>query len=265
MKTATVIDKAKAENHTAFIGYLMAGYPSVDDSITAAKTLVDAGADIIELGFPYSDPTMDGRAIQRAAQGALNRGVHRSHVFQIVEELAKTGVAILVMTYYNPVFHYGVDNFARDLQNAGGAGLITPDLIPEEAADWIAAADAKDLEHIFLVAPSSSQERLEITTKASKGFVYAASRMGITGLRDSIGIHSAELVARTRAAGAERVCVGVGVSNAQQAQEVGQYADGVIVGTALVKPLVENPDPKVGIAKMREIAVDIVNGAHSAR
>ncbi|MDO5025792.1 MAG: tryptophan synthase subunit alpha [Trueperella sp.] len=265
MKTATVIDNANAAGHAAFIGYLTAGFPTVADSITAAKTLVDAGVDIIELGFPYSDPTMDGAIIQRAAQGALERGIHRADIFHIVEEVAKTGISILVMTYYNPVFHYGVENFARDLQNAGGAGLITPDLIPEEAADWIAAADARDLDHVFLVAPSSSDARLAITANASRGFVYAASRMGTTGLRDSIDTHSADLVARTRAAGAERVCVGIGVSNAAQAREVGQYADGVIVGTAIVKPLVENTDPKVGIAKMREIAVDIANGAHAAR
>ncbi len=261
-----VIDRALAEGHPAFIGYLPVGYPSVQGSIDAAKAIVDAGVDIIELGFPYSDPSMDGTIIQEAAQAALDRGVKRADMFRAVEEVASTGAAVLIMTYFNPVLRYGVDNFARDLANAGGAGLITPDLIPEEAGEWIAAADEYGLDKVFLVAPSSTNERISITAKASRGFVYAASRMGVTGVQSDVGSDAEGLVQRARTQGAERVAVGIGVSNKEQALEVGSYADGVIVGSALVKALLDNDaDPKAGISAITAVAADIAEGIHTAR
>lgn len=261
-----VIDRCLAEGRPAFVAYLPVGFPSVDDSIAAARALVDAGADIIELGFPYSDPTMDGAVIQAAAQQALERGVHRADMFKAVEAVAATGAATLIMTYYNPIFRYGVDNFARDMANAGGAGLITPDLIPEEAGEWITAADAHDLDKVFLVAPSSTDERIKLTADASRGFVYAASRMGVTGVQNAVGSDAESLVARTRKAGAQRVCVGIGVSNGEQARQVGGYADGVIVGSALVKALLENDgDTTAGIDAMVRVATDIAQGVRVAK
>lgn len=235
--TATAIDQARARGEAALVAYLPVGYPDVATSVRAAKAVVDGGADIVELGLPYSDPGMDGPVIQAAAQQALDGGVRTRDVLTAVEQVAATGAAVVVMTYWNPVLRYGVDAFARDLAAAGGAGLITPDLIPDEAAEWSAAADAHGLDRIFLVAPSSTDARLKMTAAASRGFVYAASTMGVTGMRTSVDANARELVARTRAAGGERVCVGLGVSTGAQATEIAGYADGVIVGSALVRAL----------------------------
>lgn len=260
------INKARAQDHAAFVAYLSGGFPDVQGSIDAAKTVIDAGADIVEIGFPYSDPTMDGLVIQEAGKKALERGLKRGDMFRIVEEVATTGAAVVIMTYYNPIFVYGVDNFARDLANAGGAGLITPDLIPEEAGEWIEASNTYDLDRIFLVAPTSTDERIKKTVDASRGFVYAASRMGVTGVQTSIESDAEQLVRRTHAAGATNVCVGIGVSNREQAREVGQYADGVIVGSALVQALVKHDgDTKAGLRELRQVAEDIAAGAHSIR
>ncbi len=263
---ADQIAKARENNHAAFIAYLSGGFPDIEGSVDAIKTVIDAGADIVELGFPYSDPTMDGPIIQEAGQKALARGLKRGDMFRIVEKVADLGTAIVIMTYFNPIFVYGADNFARDLANAGGAGLITPDLIPEEAGDWIDASKAHDLERIFLVAPTSTDERIKITVDASRGFVYAASRMGVTGLQSSVDISTKDLVKRTRAAGAENVCVGIGVSNRDQATQVGQYSDGVIVGSALVDALLKLDGDKVnGLRELRAVAEDIAAGAHTLR
>lgn len=248
-----------AAGGAAFIGYLTVGYPDLPTSIAAARALIEAGADAIELGLPYSDPGMDGPIIQHTGQHALDAGTRTRHVLQAVGELAPLGAPILVMSYYNPVLRYGVAAFARDLAAAGGAGLITPDLIPEEAGGWIEAATRHDLDRIFLVAPSSSEERLALTAAACRGFVYAASTMGVTGERTRVDDTAEVLVARTRAAGARHVCVGLGVSNPEHARNVGAYADGVIVGSALLRALAD------GIRPMAALGGAIAQAAHSAR
>ena len=253
-RAGAAIDAAKAEGRAALVAYLPVGFPDVDASVEAAKAAVAGGADVVELGLPYSDPTMDGATIQRAVDAALARRTRPVDVLRAVEAVAATGAAVLVMTYYPPVDRYGVDRWATDLANAGGAGLITPDLIPDEAGDWIAASDEHDLERVFLVAPSSTDARLASTAAACRGFVYAASLMGVTGTRASVGAGAAELVRRTRAAGAERVCVGLGVSTAAQATEVAGYADGVIVGSAFVQRLLEADSPAAGARAVGEFA-----------
>jgi tryptophan synthase alpha chain len=169
------------------------------------------------------------------------------------------------MTYWNPVDRYGIQRFAADLAAAGGAGLITPDLVPDEAADWLAASDAADLERIFLVAPSSTPQRLAATSAACRGWVYAASTMGVTGVRASVGSGARDLVARTRAAGAERVCVGLGVSTREQAAEVAGYADGVIVGSAFVRALTEASDAGAGLRAVRGLAESLAAGVREGR
>ena len=184
-KTAAAFATAKAEDRAALVGYLPAGFPDVAGGIEGLRTLVDAGCDVIEIGLPYSDPVMDGPTIQAAAQQALEAGTRTVDVIRTVEAVAATGVPTLVMTYWNPIERYGVDRFAKDLANAGGAGLITPDLVPDEAAAWIAVADEHDLDKVFLVAPSSTDERLRMTTHACRGFVYATAVMGVTGARES--------------------------------------------------------------------------------
>jgi tryptophan synthase alpha chain len=232
-----VFDRCAVEGRPALIAYLPVGYPTVEGSIAAMKAVVESGADIVEVGIPYSDPVMDGPLIQEAAGAALARGMRVTDVFTAVAAVREAGGTPVVMTYYNVVLHRGVDRFAAELKEAGGAGLITPDLIPDEAGDWIEASDAYDLDRIFLVAPSSTPERLSVVAGASRGFVYAASTMGVTGVRSEVGGGAADLVSRVRAVTDLPVCVGLGVSTGDQAAAVGAFADGVIVGSALVRAL----------------------------
>lgn len=246
--TAAALATAAAEERAAFIGYLPVGYPDVPGSLEAVRALAAGGADIIEIGMPYTDPGMDGPVIEAATVQALQNGVRVRDVFTAVEAAAQAGATPVVMSYWNLVLQYGVDAYARDLAAAGGAGIVTPDLIPDEADEWITASDAHGLDRIFLVAPSSSPERLSRVVSASRGFVYAASTMGVTGTRAEVGDRAEGLVADTRAAGAERVCVGLGVSTRAQAAEVARFADGVIVGSALVRALTEDGPAGVGRA-----------------
>lgn len=260
-RSAEAIDAALAEGRAALVGYLPVGFPDLDTSVEAARAMVEEGVDVVELGFPYSDPGMDGEAIQLAVQQALAQGTRSRDVLRAVEEVAGTGAAVLVMSYWNPVLRYGVDRFARDLAAAGGAGLITPDLIPDEAGEWLAASDEHALDRVFLVAPSSTPQRLAMTARACRGFVYAASTMGVTGARAAVGARAEELVAATRAAGAERVCVGLGVSDGGQAHEIARYADGVIVGSALVQMLTDaDHDQASAIGDLRALVSDLAAG-----
>lgn len=255
------IDAARAEGRAALVAYLPVGYPDVDGSIAAMVAAVEAGADVIEVGVPYSDPGMDGPVIQEAVEVAVRAGVGLPDVLRAVEAVAAAGAVAVVMTYWNPVERYGVDRFAADLAAAGGAGLITPDLIPDEAADWIAAAERAGLDRVFLVAPSSTDARLRSTTAACRGFVYAASTMGVTGTRATVGDAAERLVARTReAAPGLSVCVGLGVSNGDQAAEVAGFADGVIVGSAYVRELLEGR----GVEGVRALTADLAAGVRRA-
>ncbi|HWI41978.1 MAG TPA: tryptophan synthase subunit alpha [Nocardioides sp.] len=263
--TSTAFAKARSEGRAALVGYLPAGFPDVDGSITALKAMVDAGCDVIEIGLPYSDPVMDGPTIQTAAQQALEGGVRTTDVLRVVEAVAATGVPTLVMTYWNPVEKYGVERFAQDLLDAGGAGLITPDLTPDFAPEWIAAADARDLDKVFLVAPSSTDERIAMTTAACRGFVYATGVMGVTGGKQATGEVVQPLVARTRAhspAGIDLpVGVGVGVSTGAQAAELSAYVDGVIVGSAFVRTLLDHPgDRASGLTALTRLTEELAQG-----
>jgi tryptophan synthase alpha chain len=222
---------------------------------------VEGGADLDEVGVPYSDPGMDGPVIQKAVDPAVRAGVGMRDALRAVEAVAAAGAVPVVMSYWNPVERYGVERFARDLAAAGGAGAITPDLIPDEAAEWLAATEATDLDRVFLVAPSSTEARLRSTTAACRGFVYAASTMGVTGTRATVGDAAETLVARTRAAAPElAVCVGLGVSNGDQAAEVAAFADGVIVGSAFVRALLDAGDEAAGAAATRRLAAELAEG-----
>jgi tryptophan synthase alpha chain len=236
----STIAARKAAGSGALIGYLPAGFPNLQSSIDAAVALVENGVDIIELGIPYSDPVMDGLVIQHATQQALDGGFKLGHAFEAVAAItSRVDAPVLVMTYFNPVFQYGVERFADDLVAAGGAGLITPDLVADEADTWLAASDRTGLDRVFLAAPSSSAARLELAVEKSRGFVYAVSTMGITGARADVDTAARGLVSRLRTAGATSACVGVGISNAGQVREVLGYADGAIVGSALVTALAD--------------------------
>lgn len=224
----------RAQGRAALIGYLPAGYPDLPGSVDAVRAMVRAGCDVVEVGVAYSDPVMDGPTIQAAAEQALRGGVRVRDVFRVVQAVAEAGGIPVVMTYWNPVLQYGVDRFARDLAAAGGTGMITPNLIPEEADEWFVASAAHDLDRIFLVAPSSTEERLVKTIQASSGFLYAASTMGVTGARDLVSSAAPALCARIAAHSDIPIGVGLGVRDGAQAAEIAQYADAVIVGSALV-------------------------------
>lgn len=260
----TVFESCRAEGRAALITYLTAGFPDNDNSRAAATAVVEAGADIVEVGVPYSDPLMDGPVIQDAADRALAGGFHVRDLLGNVEAVAAAGGVPVVMSYWNPILRYGPEAFARDLAAAGGAGLITPDLIPDEAAQWRTAADAHGVAPIFLVAPSSTDARLAMTAQACRGFVYVASTMGVTGVRTSVGTGARTLVERTRAVTDLPLCVGLGVSTGEQAAEVASFADGVIVGSALVRSLGDGVASGAGLGPLRELTADLAGGVRQA-
>lgn len=260
-----VLAQAKTQGRAALVGYLPVGFPDVQGSIDAMVAMVEAGVDIVEIGVPYTDPLMDGPVIQHAADIALKGGTRLRDVFTAVRAVADSGAPALVMTYWNPVLRYGVDRFADDLAKAGGAGLITPDLIPDEGAAWIAAAERNDLDHVFLVAPSSTPERLRSTASACRGFVYAASTMGVTGARTTVGDTAEVLVTRTRLVTNTPICVGLGVSTGAQAAHVSTFADGVIVGSALVRCLSDAGSHVEGLTAISTLSAELASGVRGGR
>jgi tryptophan synthase alpha chain len=262
---SAAFEKAAAEQRAALVGYLPAGFPSVDGAIEAAIAIADAGADIMEIGLPYSDPLMDGPVIQEAVHRALTGGTRVADVLRTVQAVAGAGIPTLIMTYWNPVDQYGAGRFARDLAAAGGSGLITPDLTPEEAGSWLSAAAQFDLDRVFLVAPSSSDQRIELITSVCGGFVYAASLMGTTGARDSVGSQAEGLVRRVKARTSLPVAVGLGVRDGRQAAQVASFADGVIVGSAFVQRLLSADSPAAGLAGVRELASELADGVRAGR
>lgn len=235
--TAQVLAENKASGRGSLVGYFPAGYPTLDASVEAAVAMCEAGVDVLELGVPYSDPVMDGAVIQAATLEALENGFKLRQVFEAVKRITdRVDTPILVMTYWNPVMQYGIERFAADLAAAGGAGLITPDLIPDEGAEWLAASDKYNLDRVFLAAPSSSAERSKVATELSRGFVYAVSTMGITGAREELDSLARKVVQGVRTVSSEQnACVGIGISTAKQVAEVNEYADGAIVGSAFVR------------------------------
>jgi tryptophan synthase alpha chain len=261
---AEVFAKAKAEERSVLIGCMPAGFPTVDDSIASMIAMHEAGCDVIEVELPYSDPVMDGPVIQRASDIALAAGVRTRDTLRIIEAVAATGAPVVLMTYWNPVEKYGVNAFARDLAAAGATGLITPDLIPDEAADWIAASDEYKIDRTFLVAPSSSDERIAMTVAHCRGFVYATALMGVTGARTSVSSHAGDLVARIRHADQDLpIGVGLGVGNGVQAAEVAAFADGVIVGSALIRCVLDAPDRATGLSRLRTLSGELAEGVRN--
>jgi tryptophan synthase alpha chain len=258
MSLSDVFSAARAESRAALIGYLPAGFPTVEGSKDYLRSMVEAGCDLVEVGLPFSDPVMDGPTIQAAAEQARSAGFRVRDLFDVVAAVADAGGRAVVMTYWNPVLRYGVDAFARDLAAAGGLGIITPDLVPDEAEDWMAASAAHGLDRTFLVAPSSTEERIAMTARASSGFLYATAVMGVTGARDVVSSAAPELVARVREHTSLPIAVGLGVRSGAQAAEIAGFADGVIVGSAFVSAVEE------GDAAVRALAADLAKGVRSA-
>ncbi len=260
---AGLFARTRAEGRAALVGYLPAGFPTVDGCVEALVAMVAAGVDVVEVGLPYSDPLMDGPTIQRAAEIALEHGTRTVDVLETVRAVAATGAPTLVMSYWNPVERFGVRAFADGMATVGGAGVITPDLTPDEAGPWLDAVGRAGIDPVFLVAPSSTDERIVQVAGVTRGFIYAASTMGVTGVRSAVSGSARTLVSRVRAATDLPVCVGLGVSTAEQAAEVAQYADGVIVGSAFVRRLLDAPTPADGVRAVAELAAELAEGVRA--
>jgi tryptophan synthase alpha chain len=229
--------RTNREGGGSLIGYFPLGYPTLEDSVEAAVAMCEAGVDVLELGIPYSDPVMDGIVIQEATEMALANGFKLKDTFEAIRSVtSRVDAPVLVMTYWNPVMQYGEERFAKDLAESGAAGAITPDLIPDEAANWIRATEELGLDRVFLATPTSSDTRTARACSSSKGFVYAVSTMGITGARDDLDHNAKKVVAQVRAQSSDSLtAVGIGVSTAAQVREINKYADGAIVGSAFVR------------------------------
>jgi tryptophan synthase alpha chain len=251
----------RADGRAALVAYGVAGYPDLPGSLDAFRAMADGGADVLEVGPPYSDPLIDGPVIQRAVTAALEAGTRLDDVLGLVADLtAAVDAPVVLLVYYNLVAHRGPGRFAAELAAAGACGAIVPDLPPEEAGGWLAAAAEQRLASVFLAAPTSTDRRLQAVGEATRGFVYAQASLGVTGLRASLAAGIEELVARVRAHTDLPVCAGIGVSNAEQAAAVARFADGAVVGSALVRRLGEG-----GVDGLRALTAELAAAVHGAR
>ncbi len=233
----------KNKGRKAFIPYIMAGDPSLDKTKEVVLLFEECGADIVELGVPFSDPLADGPTIQRASERALKNGVTLRKAISLVKDIRQmTQIPIVLMTYFNPVFKYGVENFIKDAKIAGVDGVIIPDLPPDEAEDFIKLSREAALDTIFLLAPTSTEDRIKKVIKASKGFIYYISVTGITGTTLLLDGSMEVLISKIKRYTDKPVAVGFGVSTPEEASAVARVSDGVIVGSAIVKKLYESPD-----------------------
>lgn len=242
--------------HTALIAYVTVGYPSVEATRKVVPLLADSGCDIVELGIPFSDPLADGATIQRASFGALQNGVTPQLCLDLAGELkGKVSTPLVFMTYSNPVFHYGLKEFCQACTQSGVDGLIIPDLPPDEGAELEAITRSHDLDLIYLLAPTSTPERIRLVAEKSRGFIYLVSVTGVTGARDKLPQDLAAFVARVRKQASQPLCVGFGISTPEQARQVSRIADGVIVGSRIIQ-LMEVEDNLLSVSNfIRDLRV----------
>lgn len=252
--------KTRSEGRAALIAYIPAGFPTIKDCHRVIQAFIDGGVDAIEIGFPYSDPVMDGPTIQAAAVTALDNGTGAEDVLDALEVATQAGIPSVVMTYWNPIEKYGVERFAQAISSHGGSGVIHPDITIEESTQWLAAASDAAINPIYVVAPSTSDDRLAKVTSKAGGFVYAASIMGVTGARTSVLTAAEDLVARVRKVSDLPVAVGLGVSTREQAKDLARYADGVIVGSAFVKAILDAPTLDDGLGAVTALARELSQG-----
>lgn len=260
-----LLAKVRSENRAALIAYIPAGFPSAQKCKDAIATLAAAGVDAIEIGFPYSDPVMDGPTIQAAADISLRGGTGAAEVFSTLKFAHEAGLPAVVMTYWNPIERYGVDAFAKAIASNGGSGVITPDLTIEESETWQAATSEAGVNTIYVLAPSSTQARITQVSAHCSGFVYAASLMGVTGARTTMSTGAQNLVSRIRSTTDLPVAVGLGVSTREQARQVAGFADGVIVGSAFIKALLDAKSHEAGLEAIGALAKDLARGVREGR
>ncbi len=252
MKISETFARLRASRRKALIPYCMGGYPSFDESLRLIAGAAEAGADVVEVGIPFSDPLADGPTIQEASQLALETGFTPHRAMDLVRLVRNsTNVPLVFMTYFNIVLHYGLRQFAADASEAGADGVILPDLPAEESEPWQEAAAGR-LETVFLVSPTSTDERVEKVARATQGFLYAVSTTGVTGVREDLPVDLAGFLTRVRAKTDKPVCVGFGVSTSEQAKAVGKVSDGVIIGSALINK-VKTGGVEAGIAFVRDL------------
>jgi tryptophan synthase alpha chain len=233
-------DGLKKRGQSALIPFIMAGDPDIKTTEALVLKMAEAGADIIELGIPFSDPIADGPTIQAASQRALQNGVNLQEILHLAERLNGIPTPLVLMTYFNPVFRYGLRDFAEGCGRSGVEGVIIPDLPPEEAGLWIAEARKMSLDTVFLIAPTSPPDRVRLVSRYTRGFIYYVSVTGVTGARENLPEELEPSVKRIKEQSKKRVAVGFGISTPEQAKKVGLFADGVIVGSAIVKMIEEN-------------------------
>jgi tryptophan synthase alpha chain len=242
--------------HKALVPYITVGYPDLEATLKAVPLLAASGADIIELGIPFSDPLADGATIQASSYQALKNGVTTDTCLETARQLRqKTEAPLVFMTYFNPVLSYGPDKFCRDCVSAGVDGLIVPDLPPEEGVPLECAATGQGLDLIYLLSPTSTPERIRLVAERSHGFIYLVSVAGVTGARNSLPPGLEAFITRVRQIARQPICVGFGISNPQQAKQISRLADGVIVGSRLIQLMQEDRtlnSLQVFIREMRE-------------
>jgi tryptophan synthase alpha chain len=227
--------------YRALIAYITAGYPDPKATVKIARTLAEGGCDIIELGIPFSDPLADGATIQKASFQALKQGVTPDACLEIAAKIRKKIPTPLVfMTYYNPVLNYGLKEFCKKCVKAGVNGLIVPDLPPEEGLELETITKKAGLDLIYLLAPTSTESRINVVASSSRGFIYLVSLTGVTGARDTLSPELAGFVGRVREIASLPLCVGFGISNAEQARQAAALADGVIIGSRLIQLIEED-------------------------
>lgn len=252
----------RVQGRKAFVPYVMCGDPDVETTLAALQALAEAGADFIEMGIPFSDPVGDGPVIQEAGQRSLRAGTKLRHVFEVAREYRRTNdTPLLLMTYFNPIFRHGVEAFAREAAEAGVDGFIVPDLPPEEADEFLEYVDQNNLALIYLLAPTTSPERMKEIASRGRGFLYYISRTGVTGMQDSLADDLQSNLALLRSQGLP-VVVGFGVSNREQAAAIAPYADGVVIGSAIVKIMAEAGAEAP--ARIRDFVAPIIEALHGA-
>ncbi len=257
-RIAETFANLKTQNRKGFIPFITAGDPDLETTEQLIVGLARAGATVIELGIPFSDPMADGPVIQRASERALKHGFGIGDVLQIVSQARKeTDVPIILFSYFNPLLQFGIERLARDAKAAGVDGVLITDVVPEEAAEISATLRAQDLDMIFLVAPTSTDDRLKMIAARASGFIYAVSRAGVTGAREAMSAEAEKLVNRLRQFSNLPIAVGFGIATPQHVQDVWRYADAAVVGSAIVH-LIEHSDGTEIVRQVSEFARSLI-------